>query len=379
MIIRASSGLLLCLALLAISTNPAAAQEKPRPARTKMDTPPASPEILADGGVTFRFRAPNAKEVKVSGQFGPETTLTKGEGGLWSATVPRVQPGVYEYHFSVDGLSVLDPLNPAIKPQRQPGSNILHVPANPPAPWDLQDIPHGVLHQHTYFSKALQTWRQLVIYTPPGYSAAGESLPVLYLSHGFSDNEQTWTVHGKAHWILDSLIAQKKANPMLVVMPDGHAIPPGTGWKDEYGRDNTNAYIEELIGDVLPLVEAGYNVAGDAQHRAFAGLSMGGRHALSIALTQSDKFSAIGAFSAAPPEQSVVEAAFKDAAGLNARLSLLWIGVGKDDFLIKPNEAFIAAAKEAGVKYEWHLTGGNHSWPVWRNYLAEFAPLLFQK
>src|SRR5688572_10506100 len=202
------------------------------PARRGERPPPIfSPELLPDGGVKFRLRATNATSVKVTGQFGPETAMTKNTQGIWSVTVPNVPSGVHEYRFVVDGLNVIDPQNSWIKPQRWPGSSILHVPANPPAPWDLQDIPHGTLHLHDYKSKALGQWRHLVVYTPPGASGR---LPVLYLSHGYSDNEGSWSVHGKAHWIFDSLIASKKAVPMIVVMVDGHPIVPGAVGFDTY-------------------------------------------------------------------------------------------------------------------------------------------------
>ena len=166
------------------------------PARRATQSPPiASPELLADGGVTFRFKAPKASEVKVSGQFGPETAMTKDDQGVWSATVRSIPAGVHEYRFVVDGLNVIDPQNSAVKPQRWPGVSILHVPASPAAPWDLQDIPHGTIHEHTYNSKALGKWRRVFVYTPPGTTG---KLPVFYLAHGYSDNEATWTVHGTA-------------------------------------------------------------------------------------------------------------------------------------------------------------------------------------
>ena len=352
--------------------------DTPPPARTTMPAAPTSPELLADGRVTFRCKAPNAKEVKASGQFGPELKLEKGEGGWWTATTTGpVAAGVFEYSFKVDGMNIIDHLNPMIKPQRAPGSSILHIPANPPAPWDLQEIPHGTVSQHDYQSKALNKWRRLVVYTPPGYRADGPALPVLYLSHGFSDNDQSWTVHGKAHSILDSLIASKKAKPMLVVMPDAHALPPGTGWKDEYADENTKAFCQELTTDVIPLIEKIYHVNPDSSARAFAGLSMGGRHALTVALTLNDRFSQVGAFSSAVPGGNLVEAAFTDAAGVNSRLKLLWIACGKDDFLFNANKTFDALLKEKGLNHEYAVTEGNHSWPVWRNYLTTFVPRLF--
>ncbi len=367
---------MLAAAVVASGSLSAADPPKPRPSN-----PQGSPELLEDGRVTFRFRSKNAKKVEAGGQFGPAVTLAKGEGDMWVGTTAEpVKPGVFEYHLTVDGQGVIDPLNPEIKPQRWPGSSILHVPANPPAPWDLQDIPHGTVHVHDYHSPSLGTWRKLVVYTPPGVTtgAAAEPLPVLYLSHGFSDNEATWTVHGRAHWILDSLIAQQKAVPMIIVMPDGHALPPGGGWKEDYGTANTDAYCKELVEEVIPLVEKNYPVKKDAAARAFAGLSMGGRHALTVALRHSDTFSWIGAFSAAPPDAATTEMGFKQADGINGRLKLLWIGCGKKDFLFQRNEEFHAAADKAGLRHEFAVTEGDHSWPIWRGYLAGFAPRLFR-
>ncbi len=355
-------------------TSPA---QDPAP-RLKLAAVPVSPEVLTDGKVTFRCRAPQAQSVKVSGQFGAELVLTKDEGGWWVATTPdRVPAGVFEYNFKVDGMNLIDHLNPAIKPQRNPGSSILHIPSNPPAPWDLQDIPHGTISQHDYSSKALNKWRRLVVYTPPGYRADGPALPVLYLSHGFSDNDQSWTVHGKAHSILDSLIAEKKARPMLVVMPDAHALPPGAGWKDEYMDENTKAFCQELTTDVIPLIEKTYQVKADPAARAFAGLSMGGRHALTVALTLNHQFSQVGAFSSTVPGENLVGAAFQDPAGVNSRLKLFWIACGKDDFLFNANNAFNTSLKDKGLNHEYLVTEGNHSWPVWRDYLVQFAPKLF--
>ncbi len=347
------------------------------PARRPQSPPIVSPEILPNGDVTFRCRAAQAKEVKAAGQFGPDAKMTRDEQGVWSVTVPAVAPGVYEYRFVVDGLGVIDSQNPAIKPQRWPGSSILHIPANPPAPWDLQDIPHGTVHEHTYKSKALGAWRRVIVYTPPGAEKAGR-LPVLYLAHGYSDNEGTWTAHGKAHWILDALIAGKQAVPMLIVMPDAHALPPGAGYRDDYGTANTAAFCLELITDVIPLVEQHYKVATQPKARAFAGLSMGGHHALTVALNHHDTFGWVGAFSSAPPAEKNVAAGLSGAEAVNKHLKLFWIGCGRKDFLFQRNETFTALLKEKGIRHEFAVTEGDHSWPVWRRYLAEFAPKLFR-
>ena len=343
--------------------------------RSQRPPPLLSPEIHSDGGVTFRFKAAKATEVKVAGQFGPETMLTKGTQDVWSVTLPSVPAGVHEYRFVVDGLNVLDPQNSMIKPQRWPGSSILHVPAHPPAPWDLQDIPHGTLHEHTYKSKALDSWRRIVVYTPPGASGR---LPVLYLSHGYGDNEGSWSVHGKAHWILDSLIAGKKSVPMVIVMMDGHALPPGAAGFGEYGPANSAALCRELITDIIPLVERSYKVTAKPRARAFAGLSMGGHHALTVALNHHDQFNWIGAFSSAPPPTNSVLAGLDAPDAVNKDLKLFWVACGQKDFLFQNNGKFIALLKDKGIRHEYVVTEGDHSWPVWRRYLAEFAPKLFR-
>lgn len=360
-----------CLRSQNAPANPA---PPPRPSAQPQLT---SPEIAADGSVTFRLRAPKAAEVKVSGQFGPDTALTRDTNGVWSAIVPNVRPGVHEYRFVVDGLSTVDPRNAAIKPQRWPNTSILHIPTTPPAPWDWQDIPHGTLHEHQYHSKALGTVRRIIVYTPPNPDAA-RRLPVLYLSHGYSDNEATWTVHGKAHWILDSLIAARKAVPMLIVMMDGHAIPPGTAGFEDYGPANSAALCRELTQDILPLVEATYRVQARPAQRAFAGLSMGGHHALTVALNHHDQFGWIGAFSAAPPPTPSIAPGLAQAATVNKNLKLFWIACGTKDFLYERNGTFTALLKEKGIHFEYRQTEGDHSWPIWRNYLVEFAPKLFR-
>jgi enterochelin esterase-like enzyme len=337
-----------------------------------------SPEILADGKVVFRLRSGSAKAVVARGQFGPEVALVKGENDQWEGTTAAaVAGGIYEYQLVVDGVALPDPLNRWIKPQRWPSNSILHVPSNPPAPWDFRHIAHGAVHRHTYWSESLGTWRQLVVASPAGMKP-GDALPVLYLSHGFSDTEETWTVHGRSHFILDSLIAEKRAVPMLLVMPDAHALPPSAGRGDGYAAKNTDAFAREMISEVIPLVEKLYPVRAEPSARAFAGLSMGGRHALTIALRHSDQFSHIGAFSSAVPDQPTLEATLPGATDINSRLSLLWVACGKEDFLFQQNETLHAAFEKAGLRHQYVVTEGNHSWPVWRRYLVDFLPLLFQ-
>ena len=361
-----------CPHLKAEETKPA-----PQPPRPQRPPPIQSPELHPDGSVTFRLRAPKASEVKASGQFGKDVPLAKDPHGLWTVTVPSVPPGVHEYRFVVDGTATIDPQNPWVKPQRWPNTSILHVPANPPAPWDLQDIPHGTVHHHDYRSRSLRSWRHLVIYTPPSYRG-NTRLPVLYLSHGYSDNDASWTVHGKAHWILDALIASGRAMPMIVVMPDAHPIPPGSLGFEEYAPKNSAALCDDLVHDIIPLVESQYRVIQKPAARAFAGLSMGGHHALTVALNHHDQFHWIGAFSSAPPPPGSVAQGLEHPKSVNSHLRLLWVACGTKDFLIEPNRKFHALLDSKSIQHEYLETDGDHSWPVWRRYMVDFVPRLFR-
>jgi len=361
-----ASFLLISLSLVAADAPP----PRPRP------LPVISPDVQPDRRVTFRLQAPQATAVVLSGQW-PEgrAPLVMDASGVWSVTVGPVDAGVWEYSFQVDGLSMIDPGNPAIKPMRQPRTSILHLPGQPPSLHDFQNVPHGVLHQHTYGSKALGRPRELVVYTPPGYDRTPEQrYPTLYLQHGMGDNQATWTVHGKAHWILDNLIAQGRAQPMVVVMLDGHA---SIGGPAAFGNNST-AFERDLLEDAMPLVEANYRVVAAAGSRAIVGLSMGGEQALRIGLNHPERFAWIGGFSAATPSRESVAEALDHPDATKAKLKLLWIACGKEDFLLKRNEEFIAHLREQQLRHEWLLTEGNHSWPIWRGYLAQLVPRLFQ-
>lgn len=340
-----------------------------------------SPEIDGRKSVTFHVRAPQAREVSLRGQWSKEPVpMTKDEDGVWTAKVEPAPVGVWEYSFSIDGVNGLDPLNAAFKPQRQPQKSILHVPADPPAPWDWQDVPHGAVHIHDYASKALDRPRQLWVYTPPGYEQSPDrKYPLLVLQHGSGDNQQTWVVHGKANWILDDLIAQKKALPMVVLMLDGHPLGQAQRGAETKRGSAMEAFQRELFEDALPLVEKNYRVETGAAHRAIAGLSMGGGQSLNVGLQNLDKFAWIGAFSAATPSPAELKQWLADANGANSKIRLLWIACGQDDFLRERNEKFVATLTEIGVKHSWELSKGDHSWPIWRGYLTEFVPLLFSK
>ena len=345
------------------------------------DAAPGPAQATAAGRVAFSIRAAEAKKVELRGQWSKEpVVLTKGEKDIWAATIEKVPAGVWEYSFAVDGLNVMDSSNPSFKPQRNPGKSILHVPSNPPAPWDWQDVPHGTVHQHGYLSKVLGRPREVVVYTPPGYEKdTDKKYPLLVLQHGSGDNQRTWVEHGKAHWIFDNLIAQAKAKPMVVMMLDGHPYGMvGREASDTKRISAQEAFERELLDEATPLVESLYRVEKDPANRAIAGLSMGGAQSLSVGLANMDRFAWVVAMSAGPPSAQRMEKFLADPAAANAKLKLLWIGVGKDDFLLKRSEELDAALKEKAIKHEWRLTDGDHSWPVWRGYLVEVAPLLFK-
>jgi enterochelin esterase-like enzyme len=369
----------LCHLLAAVSLSLAASgQSNPAP-RTPPPPPTVSPEIQPDRRVIFRVRAKDSKEITVAGQgISGKVPLTKDEEGVWSAKVGPIEPGVYEYSLTIDGVQTIDPSNSAIKPQRSPRTSILHIPGDPPLVWDFQDVPHGTVHQHGYQSKTVKALRQFFVYTPPGYEKdTASKFPVLYLIHGFGDNHATWTQHGKANWILDNLIAQKKAKPMIVVMPDGHPIAPGSGPRDQYGAANSAALEKEIMEDMISMIESTYRVQANADNRAIAGLSMGGGHSLYTGFRHLDSFAWIGAFSAGVPGQDQMAELFSNAESANQKLKLFWIACGKSDFLIERNRQMDALLKEKGIRHSWIETEGDHSWPVWRRYLADFAPLLF--
>jgi enterochelin esterase family protein len=335
--------------------------------------------------ITFTLRTPagaqakEIREVQLRAQWSKDPiAMTRGNDGMWSVTLDAVPAGVWEYSFGVDGLNVMDSKNPASKPQREPQKSVLHVASVPPAPWDWQDVPHGTVHQHGYASKALGRPREMRVYTPPGYELSGEKkYPLLVLQHGSGDNQRTWVEHGKAHWILDNLIAAGKARPMIVVMIDGHPLGATKFGEPAKRAEAMDAFRRELFDDALPLAESLYRVEKDAAHRAIAGLSMGGWQSLTVGLGNMDRFAWIGSFSGVPPQEDVAQSFLSDPAAANAKLRLLWIAVGKDDFLRKRNEDFVASLKEKGIAHTWELSEGAHAWPVWRGYLAEFAPLLF--
>ena len=330
--------------------------------------------------MTFRVRAPKASEVTVAGEWpGGTTPLAKDEQGVWSVTVGPLEPDLYGYSFSIDGFQTLDPSNPAVKPMRSPRTSILDVPGDKPALHDFQAIPHGVVRLHEYQSRSLGRLRRLQVYTPSGYEKSRAKYPVLYLLHGAGDNEATWTALGRAHLIADNLFAWGKATPAIIVMTDGHALPPGPRSTNAADRARAIAAFEgDLLQDVIPFIEANYRVREGPAYRAIVGLSMGGGQSLNIGLNHPELFSWVGGMSSSvfSPETTIAHA-LDDASATNRRLKLLWFACGKDDSLLKRNQEFDQLLTTRGIRHTFQLTDGNHSWPVWRRYLEEFLPLLF--
>ena len=378
----------------AVAQTPAAPAQPARPAaqaqaaRPAMPAPIVSPEVHADGTVTFRFRDPNAKQVSVAleGKAAP-TAMQKDDQGVWSVTTEALQPDYYGYTFLADGVGLVDPSNPLLKPNLLFLSNMVHVPGPGSLPWELNDVPHGVIHHHFYHSGVVGDDRDYYVYTPPGYDAAanlGQHYPVLYLLHGYSDDASGWTAVGRANVILDNLIGEGKARPMVVVMTLGYGAPEvlKRGFR-AFGdaaliRRNMDNYSEALLREVIPQVEKAYRVSGDRSDRAIAGLSMGGAESLYTGLNTLDHFAWVGSFSAGGLSDDYnAEFAGLDAKA-NGRLRLLWIACGTEDHLIEPNRKFRDWLTSKGVHHTDIETPGMHTWMVWRRNLAAFAPLLFQ-
>jgi enterochelin esterase-like enzyme len=345
--------------------------------------PVRSPEVQADRRVTFRLRAPNAKEVFLAREGVERVAMQKDEQGLWSVTTDPLEPDFYGYSFVVDGVNQTDPSNADTKPNFLSRSSEVHVPGPSSLTWEMNDVPHGVLHRHFYKSAVVGDQRDYYVYTPPAYDPKAKTrYPVLYLQHGFSDDASGWTEVGRAHVILDNLIAQGKAKPMLVVMSLGYGAPeiltPGILRYPALRRRNMERFREALLTEVLPQVEKRYRVETDRGSRAIAGLSMGGAESLFVGLNALDRFAWVGAFSSGGLGEDFAEEFPALDAKANAQLRLLWIACGTDDGLIKANRSLREWLKSKDVRHTAIETPGAHTWMVWRRNLTDFLPLLFR-
>lgn len=342
-----------------------------------------SPEVHADNSVTFRFYAPKAIEVKLSGQFEKSAlSMTKDENGVWSVKTSPIKPDMYPYSFNVDGVSVADPNNTAIFPNEGFQNSVVEITGNTPLVHTLQNVPHGTVAYRYYQSPDLGT-RPVVIYTPPGYeSNAKTSYPVLYLLHGTTDNEETWTKVGRANIILDNLIAQGKAKPMIIVMPYGRAYPVISKSSGSLRNwDNLQEFQKDFFGNLMPFIEKNYRTLNDKNNRAIAGFSGGGGTTLYFGLNNTNKFAYVCGFAPGMLKNEFErnnEVAFKNVEQTNKNLKLFWIGVGKDDGLYAVNQEYMQLLDQKKIKYESLITDGGHTWMNVKYYLSVIAPKLFK-
>lgn len=340
------------------------------------DDPITSPEVHQDHRVIFRLLAPQANAVKLRGVQRQLIPMVKDARGLWTVTVGPIQPGIYGYSFIVDGAAMLDPSNSEIKPERDPDESELEVISNPPLLTQWQDVRHGTVHLHDYFSKPLKRLRRLRVFTPPGYEADGTTrFPVLYLMHGTGDTEATWTEFGRAHFIEDNLLAQEKALPMIIVMTDGHADLTD---EEGIGRRNLEKMESDLLESVVPMIDGMYRTQADRDHRAICGLSMGGFQSMFIGLRNLKSFAWVCGMSSYVPDVEIYCADALNDPNVNDKLRLFWHQIGKDDYLLPQQQIYEAALEKHGIKRDFHITEGNHSWPVWRGYLGDLLPKLFR-
>jgi enterochelin esterase-like enzyme len=370
----------------------AGSADTPTAAQPKKEGPPrvVSPEVHTDKKVTFRVHAPKATEVTLRGDWmtGAAEKLGKDDKGVWSVTVGPLPPDFYSYAFTVDGVRTLDPVNPTIKQGVASLDNMFFL-AGPEA--DFQDnkpVPHGDVRKVWYQSTTLKDQRRMHVYTPPGYDSSGDKYPVFYLLHGGGDEDSGWSTVGRAGFILDNLIAAKKAKPMIVVMPNGSlprpAVAPGGKLDPKEVAALQDRFIGELLKDVVPHVEKHFRAKTGPENRALAGLSMGGGQAMRVLTTSPDQFGYVAIWSAGllggdpATFEKQNESFLKNAAGVNKSVKLLEITVGDKDFALAGSKALAGVFEKHGVKHELKITGGGHTWINWRQYLNELTPKLFR-
>ncbi|MDR1593086.1 MAG: esterase [Prevotellaceae bacterium] len=366
-----------------------------------------SPEIKADNTVTFRLNAPQAVKVELTGDFLPSrkmetpmgvmdapgvTELIKNDKGVWEYTTPEpLLPELYSYTFVVDGAKVIDPGNVYMIRDVASVTSIFIIGGGRADLYKVNSVPHGTVARRWYESQGLKLTRRITIYTPPGYEAGKENYPVLYLLHGGGGDEEAWIALGRTSQILDNLIAQGKAKPMIVVMPNGNSAQEAAPGESSLGFyvpsmriQNTQGAMEESFPDIVNFVESNYRTIRQKSARAICGLSMGGFHSFYISQQYPDMFDYIGLFSAAiRPMENATSPIYQNTEDKQKTLfsknpKLYWIAIGKTDFLYKANQDYLKQLDEKEYKYVYYENDGGHIWRNWRIYLSEFAPMLFK-
>ncbi len=346
-----------------------------------------SPEVLPDHRATFRILAPSAENVRLSGGDMPgvgRAVMSKGDNGVWETTIGPLGAGAYRYNFNVNGVSVIDPRSPAISESNNNVWSVVYIPGS-----DFMDatkVAHGAVATVYYNSTALGRMRRMHVYTPPGYESNQEKYPVFYLLHGAGDSDDSWTSVGRANFIIDNLIAAGKAKQMIIVMPAGHTSAAGFGGgrgRGAGGAPPRDEFAEDFVQDIMPYVEKNYRVIADREHRAMAGLSMGGGQTMSIGFAHLDQFGYIGVFSSgvfggANGNWETQRAAMLDNPELKKGLKVLWFSTGSDDGLLNTTKATVEVLKKHGFEPVFKESTGGHTWINWRDYLDEFAPQLFK-
>ncbi len=338
------------------------------------------PQILPDNRVIFRTKAPDAQKMQID--LVRKYDMAKDTGGYWQVTTDSIGEGFHYYSLLIDGVAIADPASETFYGMGRMASGI-EIPFAGGAYYAVKDVPHGDVRIKRYYSTATNSWRRMYVYTPPGYdSNTTETYPVLYLLHGGGEDERGWATQGKTDLIIDNLIAEGKAKPMLVIMMDGNF---GSGGIANFGERSLQVFENELKQSVIPFVEKSYRVATDAKSRALAGLSMGGLQTLHAGIKNSNLFSYLGVFSsgwwANQPALSNPQYEFmkNNVATINSNLKSFWIAMGgKEDIAYNNCKIMLGKFDEMGIRYNYSEYPGGHTWPVWRNNLYNFAQLLFK-
>ncbi len=344
-----------------------------------------SPVVNEDMTVTFNLKAPDSREVALSFQM-ENHPMERDEDGTWTLTIGPLEPETYTYSFLVDGLKVLDPANAYMQVGQYPDFSLVNVPSDPPRFDELQDVPHGDLHILRYRSTAQDLNRKVYVYTPPAYDpSSGKKYPVLYLRHGGGGNETSWYLEGCAAEIMDNLLAQKKAVPMLLVMTNGNLEQEIEG--GAYSREGIAVMGRELLEDVIPLVEKKFHVSGDPGNRAIAGLSMGGGQSFFMGLRNIETFDWIGCFSSGIfggipgstfDAEKEIPGILTSSDDFNENLKLLYLSVGEQDPRMEYTDRVVSQFRENQLELVYETFEGTHEWKVWRHSLRNFLQMLFK-